>query len=171
MEPNLWLSLEETNSYRLSYWSTILGTNSLGAGPAAAMVDVLWSGGKGILYNIVQKKVHSRHYFQRGTATSHFRLCTWLIDLCCSQKADLSKSLTYVVGVLIFTDIVSLQWRSSKNGHISVCVLVKLLNLEVVHGSWNCDGTEREMAWNCFTSCDPISRDHVWNMKDSVVRI
>ena len=32
---------------------------------------------------------------------------------------------------------------------------------EVIHESWNRDGTEREMAWNGFTSRDPISRDHV----------
>ena len=49
VEINLQLLLEETNSYMLSYWSTILGTNSPRAGPAAAMVDVLWSK-KGILY-------------------------------------------------------------------------------------------------------------------------
>ena len=42
MEPNLQPSLEETNSYLLSYWSTISGTNSPGAGPAATMVNVLW---------------------------------------------------------------------------------------------------------------------------------
>ena len=49
VEPNLWQSLEETNCYLLSYWSTILGTNLPWAGPAAAMVDV---GDKkiGILY-------------------------------------------------------------------------------------------------------------------------
>ena len=39
--PNLRPSLEETNTYLLSYWLTILGTNSLRAGPAAAMVNVL----------------------------------------------------------------------------------------------------------------------------------
>ena len=42
VEPNLQPSLEETNSYLLSYWPTISGTNSPAAGPAAAMVDVLW---------------------------------------------------------------------------------------------------------------------------------
>ena len=41
VEPNLQLSLEEINSYLLSYWLTISGTNSPRAGPVAAMVDVL----------------------------------------------------------------------------------------------------------------------------------
>ena len=41
VEPNLRPSLEETDSYLLSYWSTISGTNSLREGPAAAMVGVL----------------------------------------------------------------------------------------------------------------------------------
>ena len=42
VEPNPQPSLEETNSYHLSYWSNILGTNSPQVGPAAAMVDVLY---------------------------------------------------------------------------------------------------------------------------------
>ena len=41
VQPDLRLLLEETNSYLLSYWSTISGTNSPQAGPAVAMVDVL----------------------------------------------------------------------------------------------------------------------------------
>ena len=38
VDPNLWPLIEETNSYLLSYWSTISGTNSPVAGPAAAVV-------------------------------------------------------------------------------------------------------------------------------------
>ena len=34
------LLLEEINSYLLSYWSTISGTNLTWSGPAAAMIDV-----------------------------------------------------------------------------------------------------------------------------------
>ena len=50
--PNLRSSLEETNSYLLSYWSIILGTNLLGAGLAVTMVDV----GDRENRHIVQKK-------------------------------------------------------------------------------------------------------------------
>ena len=39
MEPNLQPSIEETNSYPLSYWLTISDTNLPQAGPAAVMVD------------------------------------------------------------------------------------------------------------------------------------
>ena len=41
--------------------------------------------------------------------------------------------------------------------------------LEVYHGLWSMNGTECEMLWNSFTSCDPTSHDHMWNMKDTVV--
>ena len=61
-----------------SYWSTISGTNSPRAGPAAAMVDVLWSKKR----HIVQKtKGPNRQDFRRGTAPSHFKLRGWLMDL------------------------------------------------------------------------------------------
>ena len=86
VESNLQTTLEKINSYLLGYWSTISGTNLPRAGPAAAMVDRK----KGILYSIVQKKVHSRQHLQGGTAPSNFKLRGWLMDLCCSQKGDLS---------------------------------------------------------------------------------
>jgi hypothetical protein len=40
MKPDLPPLLEEINSYLLSYWSTISGTNLTWSGPAAAMIDV-----------------------------------------------------------------------------------------------------------------------------------
>ena len=40
VKPDLQPLLEEINSYLLSYWSTISGTNLPWSGPAAAMVDV-----------------------------------------------------------------------------------------------------------------------------------
>ena len=56
--PNLQLSLEETSSYFLSYWLTISGTNSPREGPAAAMVDLLWS-----------KKMHIVQYCTKKRST------------------------------------------------------------------------------------------------------
>ena len=57
--PNLRPSIEETSSYLLSYWSTIAGTNSPRAGPAAAMVDRK----KCILY-VKQRMVNARAIIQ-----------------------------------------------------------------------------------------------------------
>ena len=41
VEPNLRMSIEEVISFSKSHWSTLLDVNSLGAGTAAAMADVL----------------------------------------------------------------------------------------------------------------------------------
>ena len=41
VEPNLQLSIEELISFSKSHHSTLLNVNPLGAGPVAAMVDVL----------------------------------------------------------------------------------------------------------------------------------
>ena len=79
VEPNLQPSLEETNSYLLSYWSTISGTNLLGVGPAAAMVDFCDRNNR----HIGQKKRPTRcSIFEEA---QHLRILSFV-----DQKADLS---------------------------------------------------------------------------------
>ena len=90
VRPDLRPSLEETSSYLLSYWSTISGTNSPQVGPAAAMVDLLWSKKIHIVQYCTKKEVNLRQHFRRGTAPSHNKLRKCFMDLCYSQKEELS---------------------------------------------------------------------------------
>ena len=84
VQPDAQLLLEEANIYLLSYWSTISGTNSPRAGPAAAMVNV----GDQENRHIVQKI--NRQNFRKGTAPLHFELRGWLMNLCCRTRVELS---------------------------------------------------------------------------------
>ena len=74
-------------SFPKSHGSTLSFINSLGAGPAAAMVDVCYLKKA---YCTKNKNVNSRQVFRRGTAPSHSKLCGCGKDLCCRARAELS---------------------------------------------------------------------------------
>ena len=71
VEPNLQPLLDDTNSYILSYWLTISGTNLPCVGPAAAMVDV----GDRQIRHIVQKKWKIGRMFEEA---QHLRILSFV---------------------------------------------------------------------------------------------
>ena len=82
VEPNLQPLLEETSSYLLSYWSYQLATGGAGGrhGRCIVIKKAYCTG----------KKVQIGRISEEATAPLHFELRGWLMDLCCSQKPDLS---------------------------------------------------------------------------------
>ena len=62
LQPGLWPFVEEVTSLNKSHGSTLLVINSLGAGPAAGMVDVCY-----------QKKRHIVQRLKRSTRGSIFK--------------------------------------------------------------------------------------------------